>query len=205
MKNHFLICIAILFSFALFVTSCDSDDDGAQLDENGLTKDITNLVPQEILTIMIENGLPIYGGANPPNIEGEYLVSPLILLNSNVPGESPGVEFPDLELFFRGQNNRDLKVMVNTNVGDEMGVGLGSFIVGDDCEFSVFVEIFVTRNSDNDAKAVQVFSGCLSEDGIKDLITAVFVIDDNGDPYNEFIENGEGRVLYDEDRLSERI
>lgn len=193
----------VLFSYFLF--SCDHDDDAMELDENGLTKDITDLVPQEILDEIIANGLPIYGGGNPPNIEGSFFVSPLILLDSNRPDDSPGDLFSDTELNFAEQNNQNLAVMVDFISGDQVGTGIGSFIVGEGCQFSVFVEVLVTNLSGAEAQTVKVISGCLDENGISDLFTAIFMIDDNGDPNNEFIENGEGRVFHDEDGFSERL
>lgn len=96
--------------------------------------------------------MPINGGANPPNLENTYHASPFILVSSNRPGEVPGHQFADYSVTFHGQDNEELSIMVDYLNGPESGEGLGSFIVGEDCKFSVFVEINSTHVNGTNAR-----------------------------------------------------
>jgi len=196
--------IFIFFCLLLMLTqSCSDDEDfGPALDENGLTPDITNLVPQAIIDEMLRLGMPIHGGANPPALEGTYLGSRMVLFDSNRPSDFTGQTFSNLRLTLRGQNNDNLSILVDYLNGPESGEGLGSFVVGDGCKFSIFVEVN-SMNAGTDAQAVFVFSGFLEENGIRDFYLANFMIDNFGNPAGVWIENGEGRVIHDQDGFSE--
>ncbi len=193
------ICLVVFL-----LVSCEDDDPSPQVDENGLTKEITDLVPQEIIDEMERLGMPINGGGNPPVIEGSYLASPFILVSSNRTGDTPGHKFANYEVTFSRQNNDELTVEVDYENSVESGSGLGSFIVGDENEFSVFVEVNSLFNGASPAKFTHVLSGTLAENGIEDFYFANFMIDDMGDPQEVWIENGEGRVIYDQDGFSEK-
>lgn len=205
MKKLYYLAPLILLLFALF-SSCEQEEEMTpRLDENGLTRDITDLVPQYILDEMERLGMPINSGGNPPNIEDTYFATPFILENSNRPGENPGLRFADYKVTFSGQDNSALTIMVDYQNGPESGTGLGSFIVGNDCKFSVFVELNSIHSGGSNAKSIQVISGNLVNNGIEDFYVANFMVDDFGDPQNVWIENGEGRIIADQDRFSEKL
>jgi len=202
-KSFYLTAFALLFTI---IIGCEKDEEvSPKVDENGLTKEITDLVPQYILDEMERLGMPINGGANPPIIEETYFASPYILESSNRPGDVPGFQFADYKVTFSGQDNDDLTIMVDYENGPESGNGIGSFIVGEDCKFSVFVEINSVHSGGTTAKLTHVISGNLVNEGIEDLYFANFMIDNNNNPQGVWIENGEGRVIYDQDGFSERF
>ncbi|MBK8566685.1 MAG: hypothetical protein IPN76_25990, partial [Saprospiraceae bacterium] len=186
-----------------FIVGCEKEEIEPKVDENGLTREITDLVPQSTLDEMKRLGMPINGGANPPLLENTYYASPFILLSSNRPGDVPGFEFADYSVTFHHQNNQALTVMVDYENGPESGEGVGSYIVGDDCSFSVFVEINAVHSFGGAARLIHVISGTLANDGIEALYFANFMIDNNGNPSGIWIEEGEGRVVYDQDGFSE--
>ncbi|MBV6440690.1 MAG: hypothetical protein DYG98_12510 [Haliscomenobacteraceae bacterium CHB4] len=197
------------FTFLLLVgvmlVGCEKKQPESKVQENGLTKDINDLVPQSIIDQMQSLGMPIHGGDNPPSIENTYLAAPFILLSSNVPGDFPGKSFADYEVTFYDQNNDDLTIKVDYLNGPESGTGLGCYIVGDKCKFSVFVEINSMNTNGTKAKMIHVISGTFIEKGIEDLHLANFMLDDYGDPSGIWIGVGEGRVAYDQDGFSEIV
>jgi hypothetical protein len=199
MKTSLKLLSLVLVVF--LVNGCKKDDD--RLDKDGLTKSITDLVPQEILDEMRTLGMPINGGGKPPVLNATFYVSTFILVSSNRSSDYPGQSFAPYTVTFSGQDNDDLSINVDYVNGPESGNGLGSFIVGDKNKFSVFVEINSTI-SGTTAKFIHVLSGELVNDGIKDFYYANFMLDDNGDPAGVWIENGDGRVIYDSDGFSEK-
>lgn len=203
--NKSFYLTAFVLSLTIII-ACDDDDEVLpKVDENGLTKEITDLVPQFILDEMERLGMPINGGANPPTIEATYLASPYILKSSNRSEDVPGMSFADYKVTFSGQNNDDLTIMVGYENGPESGSGIGSFVVGEGNKFSVFVEINSVHSGGTTAKSIQVISGNLVNEGIEDFYLANFMLDDNDDPQDVWIEIGEGRVIYDQDGISERL
>lgn len=203
MKN-LIICRFLMAALAItFLFSCKKDQEPqSKVDANGLTKDINDLVPDSILTIMQSLGLPIHGGETPPDIENTFFVTPFILKNSNIPDDFPGMSFADMSITFSEQDNDALRVKVDYINGPESGNGIGSFIVGQENKFSVFTQIDVMI-SGYPAKAVYVYSGEIGDCGIENFYVSNFMIDNFGNPGFVFIQNGEGRVIYDQDGFSE--
>jgi hypothetical protein len=199
-----VLLASLILSSILMLSSCKKEDNTPEVNEDGLTRDVTDLVPKEILDEMEDLGLPIYGGIDPPNIEGRFVASPFILLASNRQSDIPGYQFQDYYVTFKEQNDRELTIMMDYENGSEMGNGLGSFIVGDGNRFSVFVEV-ISENNGETASVVNVISGELSETGINDLYFANFMLDNRGNPSGYWIEEGEGRVAFDSDGVSERL
>ena len=54
-------------------------------------------------------------------------------------------------------------------------------------------------------KTAYIHSGTMTDKGIKDLHRVIIMLDDGGDPLNDLMENGKGRLIRDSDGLSERI
>jgi hypothetical protein len=209
-KINFITILMVCLTLSL--SSCSEDDPtDITVDENGLTRDITDLVPQAILDEMETLGMPINGGVNPPDIEGIFTQAPVVLLASNIENDNIGTTYASKEIAFSNQNNDNLTVNYDgveydSDTGNIYNTreGFGGFLVGDGCNFTIFIEVISTDNNDHTNQLVEVYSGCISEEGITDLHNALFMIDDNGDPSNVYIENGQGRVFYDSDGLSER-
>lgn len=201
-----------VFAMILLVSAgCGGSDDsnGAEIQDNGLSRNINDLVPEETLNTIRNMGMPIYGGGEPPKIEGTYKIAPNILFNSNVPNDfSKGYRFNDYTVEFSDQNNDDLTVKTKiasiSGSKSDKGQGVGSFIVGENNQFSVFVKVEGVSNG-QEYTTINVYSGILTERGIEGLYHSLFMLDDRGDAKNVLIENGDGRVFYDGDGISERI
>ena len=166
----------------------------------GLTEDIHNIIPDDILEKFIELGIEINGGNNPPNVEGAYFVSPLILIKSNFADSySPGYKFADMQLTFSKQDNAKLTVVCDYINGTQIGSGLGSFITGNGNKFSVFTEVSGTF-SGYPFKSVEIYSGEITPSGIKDYYSAIMITEEAPGT----IKRGQGRLIYDSDGSSER-
>lgn len=200
--------LALLLLFAGFVTGCRDIDDGYnRLDKNGLTQEIRNIVPQNVIDEMQSLGFPIHGGANPPLIEGTYLASPVILVGSNISTDTPGHQFTNYSFKFFNQNNAYLTIEMQyvNGSGNTTGVGSGGYVTGNGNSFSAFFQVRSTATDGTISDMVLALSGTVVEGGIQNLYIANFMTDDHGDPNNNLIANGQGRVSYDSDGFSEDI
>ena len=179
--------------------------------DDDLTEDIHNIIPDDILEKIIELGVEINGGNRPPNIEGVYIASALELVKNS--SSMNIAEMWDMYITFSGQNNTALTVNADYTVQSEgpwwstvtmSSKGPGSFIVGEGNKFTVFVD-GTREQSGYIAKTVEIFSGEISATGIINYQWAVVMIDDRGDPLDAWIENGEGYLKKDSDGFSERV
>ncbi|MDR1340395.1 MAG: DUF5018 domain-containing protein [Prevotellaceae bacterium] len=172
----------------------------------GLTEDIQDLVPQEIISTMKDLGQEINGGNTPPTVEGTYELKPLILKGSNIDSDRIGSSYLTTYITFSEQDNGSLTLKAKETQGTRTATGTGAFIVGEGNRFSVFIYFTNYRTDINTSfKTVGVYSGTVSPDGIIDCTTSLFMLDDGGDPEDGLIENGDGRVLWDSDGLAERV
>ena len=139
--NFINLIYSLLFvSSVLMYGSCKKDK--SLIEENGLTRDINNFVPQDIIDALDSLGMPINKGGNPGSIEGSYFVSPNVLRNTNIEGDVVGKIFLDETLTFSMQNNEDLTITTTATQGSDFeGVGYGSFIVGEGDNFTVFSKL----------------------------------------------------------------
>lgn len=208
MKNNTLKpkAMAVLaFAFIalpLFFSSCKKSGPtyDTTLNSQGLTKEITNAVPQAIIDTMMALGMPIYGGATPPNLypvslnTATYLATPYTLIGSNISYDYAGEVFSDFQFTLYNQNNQHLTCNLDYINGNESGNGIGCYIVGKDSFFTVFA-IENISISGYQAKSVEVISGVMHSNGITHYFSANFMINNNGNAGGVFIENGEGRVF----------
>lgn len=202
MKKYTFQVIFLSILIGLLSFSCKKDKkEVSKVEDNGLTSEINKLIPDSIITAMVDLGLPIYRGGTPPVLTGTFLASPFILKASNIATDNPGYAFADYYVSFYDQNNDSLSIRLDYSNGPESGNGLGGFIVGTNDQFTVFAQVNSTYGS-FEAKLVQVVSGKLTASGIEDFYFANFMLDNFGNPGHVWIENGEGRIIYDSDSLA---
>ena len=202
------IIIVLLCCYA--ATSCKKDKDekskGSEIQENGLTRDINDLIPEVILEAIEELGMLIHRGGNPPSdITGTYLGSLMILVASNIPEESSniGEEFSDFRHTLSAQDNDALTINVQTAQVSLTGEGEGAYLVGDENKFTVFclVDIIIDGHA---CKTVDVFSGEITSGGIKDFYYAFVMVEGGGSQW-DLVEDGQGRLVRDENGMASRI
>jgi len=149
------------------------------------------------------------GEIAPPNIEGSYSFSPVILQASSVPNEPAdiGDQLNDADFTVSNQNmaaltaDLFLEELLGPEVGDTRGTG--SFISGSGSLFTIYF-ITVTDYGDGALADTSItISGAISALGIENMQLAAFVLDDRGNA--EFFPSNSGRLLIDGDGLTERL
>ena len=176
---------------------------GDQVIATTLSQDIKNIVSDEILTIIRNLGMPMFTGKNPPNLTNFYKISPLTMKATSISNDYPvGYVFSDYTFHLYEQNNTNLSIKLDYLSGGSTGTGSGGFISGNGYDFSVFFKTTNTYTNGTKSDRVEIISGTMTSTGIKDLYYALFMVNDYGDPNNELIGNGQGRVFYDSDGMS---
>ncbi len=167
------------------------------------TNRINQVVPERLLH-EIEEYIPVFHGVNPPNVEGQYVMSPEELIYDSTYGYDPGYVFSDLYFQFLNQDMVNNSLDYKEKQGESSGLGTGAFISGEGDHFSVFF------NTDKTAvfsdytvyyKTALVLSGTKTKDGIKDMYRAFVVVEKSDDPNNHIIPVDAIRILKDGDGL----
>ena len=206
MKKYILLII--LFGIIIQFNSCyiDRKNIVPDLNEWGLTGDISDIISDDIVEAMVDLGMPIYGGVNPPSFENaSYFITPFILTASTRSQDELGEKYNDFTLTLSEYNLDDLTIMVRKESNSTISTGIGSFLVGEGDDFSIFTALYSVRDNGSKSASVRVISGTLTNTGIVNYYESLFLTDDFGDVNSDLIEIGDGRVFYDSDGFTPKI
>jgi hypothetical protein len=199
MKKVLFGWMMILSVLALVLVSCNKDDEK----DGKFSEDIQNFVSDETLEALDDLGMVINEGLEPPDMEGTYVASPFEMTATSIEDDNYDIGQVISDYYFRlyDQDNDDLTIKLDYYNGGEEGSGLGGFISGDGKEFSVFIEV-ESEYQGYEATILQVISGKMTEDGIEDLYFSNWMLDNNGNEGNVWIDEETGRVFIDSDGMS---
>jgi len=207
LRNYLVLLATVLILF-----SCKKEEEDLS---TGFSNDIENFVPDSTIEALRELGMVINEGKQPPLLEGEYLVSPLVMVSSSVPNESydAETEFVDYKYYLKNQDNDKLTLEVDAEGISSGNVtsrseGNGAFISGYNDDFTAFVILenqrYLEEGDTSFARTLQVISGVITQEGIKDLQMALMMLDDYGDEFDHYIPVNTGRVFEDGDSIAYR-
>ena len=212
MKNQFTL--ALLLGLVLLITSCGKKDDSSPAPGGNFSNNILRLVPQETIDKVRALGITVNDGQTPPNVEGIYLISRNYMTKSTVPDEKVEADgFTDLKIKIYNQNSTALTASLDTKSIDfktgnivATSTGQGTYLAGNGNFFSLFVVQETTRTSNNSrSQTLELYSGEITTTGIRNLESALFMLNDYGDPNNDLIPIDTGRAFKDKDGSSERV
>lgn len=189
---------ALLLCSALALDSCKKKDEVAPL-----TKNIQQLVPQNVIDTLRILGMDIIDTGKPVQIAGIYEMNSPILIGSNLANDKLGKVYRSTNIQFLDQNETDQSIKLNFKSGAETGSGIGGFIAGSGNRFTAFFET-KTQEGNTTSTSAEVYSGEWTVNGIKNLQNA-FYIKDKKDPDNTLVKVGTVRVFKDGDGLSPKI
>ncbi|AFL79888.1 hypothetical protein Aeqsu_0375 [Aequorivita sublithincola DSM 14238] len=217
MKKLYILFFAI--SASLFLNSCVESEisfleSAEELGFTGSTADIKKFLSDEAYNSILDLGIPINTGANPPDVEGAFLMSPYILEKTNIEDDFDiGYRFADKKCYFSNQDLEELSIDFFSETINADGeilsteTGLESFISGSGNNFTIIIKIKgKSQGSSGPVNFINglAISGTLTSGGIKNMENAFVVIEKTGDIDDEFIDVGEGRLIVDGDNFSDR-
>ena len=192
-RKYSLVFVALLLVLLLYITSnCSTDDKGG----------ISGMITDEQIDQIREDGLDIFEGSNPPNVEGAYLADSQYCVYSS-DGYSGWYAY-DYYYNFTNQSGDTLTLAYNGDDGSDVSEGDTGYIIGEGQDFSVFVE------SNGNYKgvsytAVTVYSGTLDTDGIHNFEMGFIFTKKSDDPYGYMMEVGDDRIFIEDDLLAEAV
>ena len=158
---------------ALFVmTSCSKSDDdkggNGGIVNNNFSSEVTNVASKETIQKMAANKATIYGGTNPPRVEGYFTSGEVQLTHTSLGDNDPlkSAAFDGFYYRFYEQNGSKLKVDYRNHAGGTYAAnGVDAVISGEGNKFTIF---FLNKERD-----LVALSGEFTGDAIKDFQQSV--------------------------------
>ena len=175
-RNIHALCIVVCALFTVVSCSKSEDNNGNQggIINNTFSQDVTKVVSQDLIRKMADGGATIYGGTNPPAVEGSFTTGELELIHTSLADKDPLKNFDGFLYKFYEQNGTKLRVNYsNLSGGTYAARGVNAAISGDGDKFTIF---FVDKAGD-----LVALSGEFTGDAIKNfqLVSFVKVADKN--------------------------
>ncbi|MBX2967008.1 MAG: hypothetical protein KF845_12755 [Cyclobacteriaceae bacterium] len=196
--------LLLLLLASVFIWSCDKELSEEEIKKEMLTKKIQDIIPQQYQDTLKKYGLVINEGIKPPNVEGVYSAKPLLLEKSNRPGDAPGMSFLAAKVQFSEQNNDDFSIKLEgRNFLNTIDKSIKTAVSGDGSLFTVYGTV-KSESGSNHAIFAILMSGEMDGSNIKNLKYGLINVD-NSNGGAVFIKEGEARIIYDSDKVSEQI
>lgn len=201
----YTLLIILLASVAW--SSCSKDDktEEGPGNEEILTRRIEDIIPKKYLDTLRKMGLEATTGTTPPNVEGTYSVQPHVLDTSNISTDVPGYRFTDAKVNFSEQSNKDFSIkLIGEHFLHNRDTSIATAISGSGNNFTVYGKV---RSVDGPYSAVFaiVLTATKEGDDLKNFRIGIINVDNSQGGTGIFIKEGQGRIAYDKDLLSERI
>ena len=163
-RNIYALCTAICALFA--VVSCSKSDDNngdtGGITNNTFSSEVTKVVSQDLIKKMADAGATIYGGTNPPAVEGSFTTGALELIHSSFGIDKDPLRgrFDGFFYKFYGQNGSNIKVDYRNHSGGTYAAqGVNAVISGEGDKFTIF---FINKAGD-----LHAISGAFTGDAIE--------------------------------------
>ena len=196
-RNIYALCTAICALFA--VVSCSKSDDNngdkGGITNNTFSSEVTKVVSQDLIKKMADAGATIYGGTNPPAVEGYFTTGALELIHSSFGIDKDPLRgrFDGFFYKFYGKNGSNIKVDYRNHSGGTYAAqGVNAVISGEGDKFTIF---FINKAGD-----LHAISGTFTGDAIEGFQEIDYVkVADRNSPV------GTVRVLKSKDGRAEKI
>ena len=163
-RTIYALCTAICALFA--VVSCSKSDDNngdkGGITNNTFSSEVTKVVSQDLIKKMADVGATIYGGTNPPAVEGSFTTGALELIHSSFGIDKDPLRgrFDGFFYKFYGKNGSNIKVDYSNHSGGTYAAqGVKAAISGEGDNFTIF---FVNKAGD-----LHAISGTFTGDAIE--------------------------------------
>lgn len=199
-----LAVVATVFMLIPAFISCSKDSDNNV--EPGLSPKIQSIIADSLVKDLEAKGMTIHKGNTPPNIEGVFHMAPKELIRNYGPEDSykEGIIINSYKYTFYDQVGDEAKIDYTSYNGADVAKGLGTLISGSGNKFTLFAEVKSESNGIKNT-SVSIFSGEMTEDGIKYLQEALLLTSKEGDEKNYLLMPiGKSRLYIDQDKISPR-
>lgn len=148
--------------------------------------------------------MEIHQDVKPPNVEGTYSIKPYILEKSNINTDVPGYQFLNGEVKLFNQSTKDFGInLTGKNFLNTADTSLVTAVSGAGNNFTIYGKVKSVSGTHSAIFAI-VISGTKEGTALKNVKVGIINID-NSNGGTVYIKQGQGRVAYDSDHISESI
>ncbi|RZL50078.1 MAG: hypothetical protein EOP00_05900 [Pedobacter sp.] len=200
----------LILAIATTLFACKKEENNDEVEAlqkiETLNKKIQDIIPAQYLDSLKKLGLTINTGVDPINVEGYYDIKPMILKNTNIKGDFVlGHRFTDSRVkLFSQSDNLDIK-LIGRGFLSENDTSIVTAISGTGKDFTIYGKVKSSRNG-KEAIAALIISGTMENNTIKNMNYGLISISNkNGLNDRNFLQEGQGRLIYESDFLSVKI
>ncbi|TCD26905.1 hypothetical protein EZ456_10250 [Pedobacter psychrodurus] len=164
-------------------------------------KQIQQVIPDQYLDSLKKLGLSINTGITPLNAEGNYGISPLILLSSNIKTDVKGSRFLDAKINLSKQDENFGIRLLAKNFLSSSDTSIVTAISGAGNDFTIYGKVKSTHSGKTADFAI-IISGTLENKNIKNFKYGLICISNKETTSSVFIKEGQGRVFTESDGIS---
>ena len=165
---------------------------------------LETVVPEQ-LRLKLERYMPIYDGNRPPKVEGVFKIDPYKVVYCEDGCYSPGYNYGTDIIRFSNFNEVDntLDYGHYFQNKDEFHSGPGAFISGNGNYFTAY---FISEGATKGVttKQASIISGEVTDDGLKNVYSALLMLEKGDDPNGYVMSEGYYRIYKDGDTHSEK-
>lgn len=204
MKNTSKLLAKLSFAvlaLAFLLTGCKKEEKIAPTDQQILENKIQDIIPQQYLDTLKILGLTIHSSTTPPNVEGVYDISPTKLRSTNRPQDIVGSTGFNSKMKLFEQSPDDFSIrLLGKMFLSENDTSIATAISGSGNNFTVYGKV-KSVFGENSAIIAIILSATKDGDALRNVEFGIINID-NSNGGNVFIEEGQGRVWFDSDFIS---
>ncbi|MES2455458.1 MAG: hypothetical protein V4594_07955 [Bacteroidota bacterium] len=204
MKN----LLPILFAMLFIAASCSKKKELVEEinKQEILSQKIKDIIPEQYIDSLKKLGLTINSDFNPPNIEGTYIATPLIMKATSVPNDNVriGGKFADGKFQLSAQTSDfDIKLL-GRNLLHDRDTSIVTAIAGSGNNFTVYGKVRSTSGTKSAIFAI-IMSGVKDGNTIRDFKMGLINIDNSKGGTGTFIAQGTGRIAVDSDGITSSL
>lgn len=203
MKRFKTVLILALCVLMFFACKKDTDEVVETIKKEELVKKINDIIPKQYQDTLTKLGISLNLDVDPPNMEGAFSFKPVKLLKSNRPEDPASFTFSDVTIKFLSQDKDNNIKLIGRKLLNDADTSIVTAISGKGNDFTIYGKVKSVGGS-NSAIFGIIISGTKDGNLLRNIRYGLINID-NKNGGTRFIRQGEARVIFDADLVSESI
>lgn len=195
-KKTFRSWLLLALALALITGCLQKGEETIALPEIGTA---ASVIPEEVRK-EFESKMELYEGTNPPDITGDYIISPDKLFYAS-DGNAPS-DFSDKLISFYNKVGNTYEYISRQGTAEGKNTSLVT-VIGNGDNFTAYFTAKVNDEDGSWTTSAHLISGSITSSGIRNLKNA-FIVLKAYDPYNVIMDENEYRIFYDGDGIAKR-
>lgn len=201
--NFKWLLILLLITAIMACKKKESNEIVENITKEDLKRKIADIIPKQYQDTLTRLGIVLNQETTPPTLSGAYAFNPVKLVKSNRPEDPASLNFLKVSIKFFSQDKENNIKLISKNLLNDADTSIVTAISGSDNKFTVYGKVKSIGGA-NSAIFGIIISGEKDGEVLKNIRYGLINID-NSKGGSRFIRQGEARVIFDTDLVSEQI